>query len=106
MAATVARAGLTIADDRLADGPQAVEYPQLGVTRRFFDNRLELDAQTELPLGGKDESIDFPARHHFAARFAVSREVALIGSYEIADGAYRSARTARLGFDPPWAGRA
>ena len=82
-----ARAGLTIADDRLADGRTArSQILQLGATRRFFDNRLELDAQTELPIGGSDDSIDFPARHRLSARFAVSRSVALIGSYEIADG--------------------
>jgi len=102
-----ARAGLTIADDRLADGRSASSrILQLGVTRRFFGNRLELDAQTELPLGSDgDGSIDFPARHRLAARFAVSRSVALIGSYEIADGEHINARTARVGFElAPWAG--
>ena len=101
-----ARAGITIADDRLADGRSASsQILQLGATKRFFDNRLELDAQTELPIGGHSDSIDFPARHRLSARFAVSRSVALIGSYEIADGDAIDARTARLGFDlAPWAG--
>jgi uncharacterized repeat protein (TIGR01451 family) len=101
-----ARAGLTVADDRLADGRTArSQILQLGATRRFFDNRLELDAQTELPIGGSDGSIDFPARHRLSARFAVSRSVALIGSYEIADGETINARTARVGFElAPWAG--
>ena len=70
-----ARAGLTIADDRLADGRSASsQILQLGATKRFFDNRLELDAQTELPIGGHSDSIDFPARHRLSARFAVNRE--------------------------------
>lgn len=101
-----ARAGLTIADDRLADGRGATsQILQFGATRRFFANRLELDAQTELPIGGRDESIDFPARHRLSARFAVSRSVALIGSYEIADGERIDSRTARIGFElAPWAG--
>jgi len=100
------RAGLTIADDRLADGRGARStILQLGATRRLFNNRLELDAQTELPIGGDDESVDFPARHRLSARFAVSRSVALIGSYEIANGETIDARTARIGFDlAPWAG--
>ena len=100
-----ARAGITIADDRLADGRSASSrILQLGATKRFFDNRLELDAQTEIPLGDS-ESIDFPARHRLSARFAVTPSVALIGSYEIADGDTIDARTARLGFDlAPWAG--
>jgi len=101
-----ARAGITVADDRLADGRTASsQILQLGATKRFFDNRLELDAQTELPIGGRDESIDFPARHRIAARFALNRSVTLVGSYEIADGDTIDTRTARIGFDlAPWAG--
>ena len=100
-----ARAGFTLADDRLADGREASSTIfQLGATKRLFDNRLELDAQTELPLTSA-ESIDFPGRHRLAARFAVTGDVALVGSYEIADGETIDARTARLGFDlQPWAG--
>ncbi|HEY6814162.1 MAG TPA: hypothetical protein VI168_01360 [Croceibacterium sp.] len=100
-----ARAGLTWADDRLADGREARStILQLGATKRLLDNRLELDVQTELPLG-KTESIDFPARHRLGARYAVTSDVALVGSYEIADGDTVDARTARLGFDlQPWAG--
>src|SRR5207244_1025810 len=101
-----ARAGITLADDHLADGRSASSrILQLGLTRRFLDNRLELDAQTELPLGGHDDSIDFPARHRLSARFALTPGIALIGGYEIADGDEIDARTARIGFDlTPWAG--
>jgi len=101
-----ARAGVTIADDRLADGREATSnIVQLGATRRLFDNKLELDAQTEIPVGGKDESIDFPARHRFGARYAIHKDISLIGAYEIADGETIDARTARIGFDlKPWAG--
>ncbi len=101
-----ARAGITIADDRLADGRSASSrILQLGLTKRFFDNRLELDAQTELPIGGHSDSVDFPARHRLSARFAVTPGIALIGAYEIADGDSVDARTARIGFDiAPWAG--
>jgi hypothetical protein len=100
------RAGLTFADDRLADGRTARStILQLGATRRLFENRLELDGQTEIPLGGEDGSVDFPARHRLSARYAVTSEVQLVGSYEIADGEHVDARTAGLGFDlKPWAG--
>jgi uncharacterized repeat protein (TIGR01451 family) len=100
------RAGMTFADDRLADGRTARStLLQLGASKRLFDNRLELDGQTELPLGGNRDSIDFPARHRLAARFAVTRDVQLVGTYEIADGKHVDARTARIGFDlAPWAG--
>jgi uncharacterized repeat protein (TIGR01451 family) len=101
-----ARAGFTFADDSLADGRSARStLLQLGATRRLFDNKLELDAQTEIPIGGSADSIDFPAKHRLAARYAVTRDVQLVGAYEIADGEHVDARTARLGFDlSPWAG--
>jgi hypothetical protein len=100
-----ARIGLTFADDRLADGRSARStIIQLGATKRLLANKLELDAQTEIPLGSA-ESIDFPARHRLAARYAVTSDVQLVGSYEIADGDKVDARTARIGFDlRPWAG--
>ncbi len=99
------RAGVQIANDRLADGTEAKSTTlQLGATKRMLGNRLEVDAQTEFALG-KTESIDFPARHRLSARFAITPDVALIGSYEIARGDTVSADTVRLGFDvKPWAG--
>lgn len=103
---TVARAGLTHADDRLTDGTQnRSNIVQLGATQRMFGKRLELDAQTEFALGGEDASVDFPTRHRLGARVVINRDVNLVGSYEIADGDTVKARTARLGFDlAPWSG--
>lgn len=101
-----ARAGLTLANDRLDDGRTMTStVAQLGASKRAFNNRLELDAQTEIPLVEKGGSIDFPARHKLSARYAVSQAVSLIGSYELADGKGIDARTARIGFDvKPWRG--
>lgn len=101
-----ARAGLTVANDRLDDGRGVTStIAQLGATKRFFNNRLEIDGQTEMPIGGKSDSVDFPARHRLTARYAVSSDVTLVGSYEIADGDAIDARTARIGFDlKPWTG--
>jgi uncharacterized repeat protein (TIGR01451 family) len=100
-----ARAGLTFADDRLADGRTARStLLNLGATKRLLNNKLELDGQTEIPLG-KSESVDFPARHRLSARYAVRSDIQLVGAYEIADGEKVDSRTARLGFDiQPWAG--
>jgi uncharacterized repeat protein (TIGR01451 family) len=105
-ASASARAGITFANDRLADGKTARStILQLGASKRLLANRLEVDAQTEIPLGGKDESVDFPARHRLSARYALSNAVQLIGAYELADGEHADARTARIGFDlKPWAG--
>lgn len=104
---TAARAGLTHADDRLANGGRnQSNIVQLGATQRLFDKRLELDAQTEFARGSQDDaSVDFPARRRLGARLAVTRSVNLVGSYEMAEGDTLRARTARLGFDvAPWAG--
>ena len=99
------RAGLLAANDRLDDGRTANSLiGQIGATKRFFNNRLEIDAQTELALG-KSESIDFPARHKLGARFAVTDNITAVGSYEIAKGDKIGARTARIGVDvKPWTG--
>ena len=100
------RAGLTVANDRLADGREAQStIAQIGATKRLMNNRLELDAQTEFALSGKNASIDVPARHKATARFAVTRDIAIVGAYEIAKGETIASRTARVGFDiKPWAG--
>jgi hypothetical protein len=53
--------GLTFADDRLADGREARStILQLGATKRLLDNKLELDAQTEIPIGGKARASTSP----------------------------------------------
>ena len=103
---TVLRAGLTHADDRLSNGSRNTsDIVEVGATQRLFDKKLELDAQTEFALGGKDGSVDFPTRHRIGARYAVTRDVNLVGSYEVADGDTVRARTARIGFDlAPWSG--
>ncbi len=100
------RAGMVYANDRLSDGTvNESTLVRLGATQRLFDGKLELDAQTEFALGGQDESIDFPARHSFSARYAVTEDIKIIGTYEIADGENLDSRTARIGVDvSPWEG--
>lgn len=100
------RAGIVYANDRLSDSTEnESRLVRLGATQQLFDGKLELDAQTEFALGGQDESIDFPARHSFSARYAVTKNIKIIGTYEIADGENIDARTARIGVDvTPWDG--
>ncbi len=104
--ATTLRAGLLYANDRMMDGTaKESTLVQLGGTHRLMNNRLELDAQSEFALGGKDDSVDFPARHRVGARFAATKDINLVASYEIAEGDAVKARTFRAGFDiQPWAG--
>lgn len=103
---TTLRAGLTHANDKLADGTTNVStLVKLGASQRLLDGKLELSGQTEFALSDQDESVDFPARHSVSARYAVRSDVALVAGYEIAKGEIINARTARLGFDvAPWAG--
>jgi uncharacterized repeat protein (TIGR01451 family) len=100
------RAGVTAAKDTLSDGRVLHStIAQVGATKRLFDNKLELDAQSEFAIGGKSESIDFPTRHRLGARYAINNDITLVGTYEIANGDAIKARTARIGFDlKPWAG--
>jgi uncharacterized repeat protein (TIGR01451 family) len=99
-------AGLTYAHDELADGREATStLLTLAGTKQLDHGRLELGASSEIPLGGIDSSIDFPARYRLTARFAATPWASLISSYEIAKGRSVDARTARIGFDlAPWAG--
>lgn len=99
------RAGLTHANDKLADGSTNKSTLARIAGSHKLTEKLELDAQTEFALGGQNESVDFPARHRFGARYAIRSDIALVGSYEIAKGENIDARTARIGFDlAPWAG--
>ena len=103
---TSLRAGLTHANDKLQDGTtNKSTLAKIGGTQQLFDNKLELSAQTEFAIGGEDQSIDFPERHTVGARYTVTKDVQLVGSYEIAKGENIDARTARVGFDvAPWSG--
>ncbi len=100
------RTGLTHAEDRLADGSiNRSTLVNIGGAKRFFDNKLEIDASTEFALGGNNDSADFPARHRIGARYAITPDIKVIGGYEIADGETFDAQTARVGFElSPWAG--
>jgi hypothetical protein len=105
-AGTSIRAGLTHANDRLTDGTtNKSTLAKLAGSQRLFNDKLELTAQTEFAINDQDESVDFPARHSVGARYSVSSDIALVGSYEVAKGQNIDARTARIGFDvAPWAG--
>lgn len=104
--ATTASAGLLHANDRLADGSiNQSTLVKIAGSQKLFNDKLELNAQTEFALNDQDESIDFPARHSFGARYAIRSDIQIVGGYEIAKGENIDARTVRLGFDvAPWAG--
>ncbi|MEM1051310.1 MAG: isopeptide-forming domain-containing fimbrial protein [Pseudomonadota bacterium] len=99
------RVGLTHFNDRLADGTTNTStVVEGGVTKRLFDNSLELSASTAIALD-EAESVDLPARHRIGARYAIANGVRLVGTYEIADGEEIDARTVRGGVEvTPWQG--
>jgi hypothetical protein len=70
----------------------------------LFDNKLELSAGTAIALG-KATSVDLPARHRLGLRYAITQDVRLVGTYEIADGETLNARQLRGGIEvSPWQG--
>ncbi|MDE2403916.1 MAG: DUF11 domain-containing protein [Sphingomonadales bacterium] len=98
------RLGVSTLLDHTAGGDARSTVVDAGATRRFLDNRLEVEASTSFGLG-RTGSIDLPARHSLTARYALSPAVKLSGTYEIADGSAIDARTARVGLElQPWHG--
>ncbi|QIQ86332.1 hypothetical protein [Erythrobacter sp.] len=99
------RVGIVHFDDRLADGSTNTSTVlEAGATQRLLENRLELSAATAIALD-EAESIDLPARHRVGVRYAVTEDVRLVGTYEIADGANISSRQLLGGIETnPWRG--
>ncbi|GAB4470798.1 MAG: hypothetical protein OHK0018_00270 [Erythrobacter tepidarius] len=99
------RLGITHFDDRLADGSSATSTVlEAGATQRLLGNRLELSAGTAVALG-KSESLDLPARHRLGLRYAITQDVRLVGTFELAEGENLKARQLRGGIEvSPWHG--
>jgi len=99
------RLGLAHFDDRLADGTNNTSTVlEAGVTQRLFDNSLEISLASAIALD-QAESIDLPARHRIGVRYALTQNVRLVGTYEIADGENFNARQLRGGIEAtPWRG--
>ena len=100
-----AHLGFAHFDDRLSDGTKAQSNViEASVARRFLNNKLELSAATSFAIGS-NTSADLPERHRFSARYAVTSDVKLVGTYEIAHGDKLEARTGRIGVEvTPWNG--
>ncbi|MDQ2701450.1 MAG: hypothetical protein M3Y70_01240 [Pseudomonadota bacterium] len=99
-----ARAGLQWAHDEGADGEVAEsQQVMLGVSRRLMDGRLELGAQADFSLGGKNESVDFPTRLQVNGAYRINDAFRLLAAQEYTDGKDRDTSTTRLGFEAkPW----
>ena len=99
------RLGLSHFNDRLSDGStNSSTLLEGGVTQRLLNNKLELSAASAIALDDA-ESVDLPARHRLGLRYAITPDVRLVGTYEIADGDNVSARQLRGGIEfTPWQG--
>lgn len=99
------RLGITRFDDRLTDGSAATSTMlEAGATQRLMGNKLEVSAGTSIALDAA-ESLDLPARQQLGLRYAITQQVRLVGSYEIAEGKNLNARQLRGGIEvAPWQG--
>ncbi len=104
--ATDARLGLAHFEDQLASGERRTStLLQTAASQRLFDNRLELSGDTSFALSSGEGSLDQPPRHRLGLRYALTQDVRLTGTYEIADSAAIKARTLRAGLEvSPWQG--
>lgn len=100
-----ARAGLQWARDEALDGTVAESRQlTLGTSRFFLDRKLELSAQADLSLGGRNDSVDFPTRFQLGAAYALTESFRLVAAHEVTDGETRDTATTRFGFEAtPWA---
>ena len=100
-----ARAGLQWARDEAVDGRvEESRQVTLGANRYFLDRKLELSAQADLSLGGRNDSVDFPTRFQVAAAYAITPSFRVLAAHEVTDGETRDTSTTRVGFEAtPWA---
>ena len=99
------RLGVSHFEDRLADGTgNNSTVVEAGATQRMLGNALELSVSSAIALDNAS-SVDLPARHRLGAAYAITDDVRLIGTYEIADGEEFNSRQLRGGVEvSPWTG--
>ena len=99
-----ASAGLQWARDT-APGGRVAESRQatVGASKLFLAGKLELGAQADLSLGGKNQSVDFPTRLQLRAAYRVNDAFRILAAKEFTDGQDRDTSTTRFGFEAtPW----
>ncbi|MDQ3196846.1 MAG: DUF11 domain-containing protein, partial [Pseudomonadota bacterium] len=99
-----ARVGALFAHDEAITG-ETFESRQatLGASRYFLDKKLEVNAQADISLGGKNDSVDFPSRYTVGAAYAISEGLRLLAAQEFTDGDQFDTATTRFGFQAvPW----
>jgi len=96
--------GVRHVDDEEADGDQRVsDQATLGAAVDVWNGRVTLRGSSDASLGGKDESVDYPARNLLGVDYHLSNETTLFAEYEHATGDQLEADTTRFGVRTrPW----
>ena len=98
--------GLRMAQDRFETAPDAVSQQLIGGgSYAVLGRRLLLRLTSEISIGGRDESIDFPSRTILGADFQVNPKLLAFAEHEFAFGNDVQANGTRVGLrSTPWRG--
>jgi len=99
-------AGLLHAEDRFVDGTvNRSDQIIAGISRRMFDNRLQLRLDREQSIGSNDDNPDFPTRTVLGADYKLTESVMLFGEQEFTQGENEDTQGTRVGMKAtPWSG--
>lgn len=98
--------GLLHAEDRFVDGTvNRSDQITAGVSRRMFDDRLQLRLDREQSLGNNNDNSDFPTRTIIGADYKLTESVTLFGEQEFTQGENEDTQGTRVGMKvTPWSG--
>ena len=92
-----------VADTGLIDGDRESQQAFVNGSVDLFRDRITLRAAQDLPLGGKNSSIDFPARSLVGVDYHWRASTSFFAEYEHADGEDFDADMTRVGVrTSPW----
>ncbi len=100
------RSGARAARDQLTSGriDESV-LATAGVSRRLFDNRLELRLDREQSLSGEAENLDFPTSTTLGAAYQLTAKTRLLAEQQWTQARGRSTDQTRIGLQStPWSG--
>jgi hypothetical protein len=97
-------AGLRHVDDQDASGDQRVsDLATLSASVDLWGGRVTLRGAADAALGGKDASVDYPARNLLGLDYHLSNESTLFAEYEQSSGDQLDADVTRFGMrSRPW----
>lgn len=99
-----AMAGLRSAKDQMGDGTEnESELLLLGAGSRLFNNKLRLNAKSELALDSSDANPDYPSRHILGAEYAINSKITTYIEEELTEGERQDTHSTRAGIRAtPW----